>query len=217
MPEIILRKDALSSGIGKYFTGQPCRNGHIAYRYTQSGTCESCINSSSPSSPERHAERLEARQNRAELERVKLELRRDRLRLDQQKVALSQQRIAQRTAAKRTDLVPYRALLHYADVEYFKSVMFALAMEIEPSVALSDLLTNKAPETSGERAIHTFRTFQANHTNLRTLEHSLRDERQRSATDADTLHWRTTMAERDEQDAIALAAQDNGSPERLDA
>jgi hypothetical protein len=27
----------------KYFTGQPCKHGHYAPRYTQSGTCQDCI------------------------------------------------------------------------------------------------------------------------------------------------------------------------------
>lgn len=37
------RKTALALGEIKYFTGAPCRNGHIAPRYTQSGTCAECI------------------------------------------------------------------------------------------------------------------------------------------------------------------------------
>jgi hypothetical protein len=27
-----------------YTTGRPCKNGHYAYRYTQSGTCSKCVN-----------------------------------------------------------------------------------------------------------------------------------------------------------------------------
>ena len=33
-------------GENTYQTGRPCRNGHIAYRYTQSGACVECIKSS---------------------------------------------------------------------------------------------------------------------------------------------------------------------------
>lgn len=38
------RKTAKAAGIGKYFTGRPCKNSHMSYRYTNSGTCAECIN-----------------------------------------------------------------------------------------------------------------------------------------------------------------------------
>lgn len=37
------RKLALAAGVKKYFTGEPCRHGHVAYRYAQSGACSECI------------------------------------------------------------------------------------------------------------------------------------------------------------------------------
>lgn len=37
------RKQAIADGDKKYFTGKPCAKNHLAYRYTQSGTCEACI------------------------------------------------------------------------------------------------------------------------------------------------------------------------------
>lgn len=42
--EIISRAEAKRNGQKTYFTGKPCANDHIAYRYTQSGTCSKCIN-----------------------------------------------------------------------------------------------------------------------------------------------------------------------------
>lgn len=41
--EIITRSDAVAAGLNKYFTGQQCKNGHIDFRYTKSGACQSCI------------------------------------------------------------------------------------------------------------------------------------------------------------------------------
>lgn len=38
------RKDAYDEGETKFFTGKPCKNGHITYRYVQSGSCADCIN-----------------------------------------------------------------------------------------------------------------------------------------------------------------------------
>lgn len=48
---ILTREEARRHGEPKYFTGIPCKNGHVTYRYTQSGTCSACIRSYS-SSPE---------------------------------------------------------------------------------------------------------------------------------------------------------------------
>lgn len=42
--KIINRKEAQALGYNKYFTGVHCRNGHLAERYTASGTCSECIN-----------------------------------------------------------------------------------------------------------------------------------------------------------------------------
>lgn len=41
------RKQAVEAGESKYFTGKPCRNGHVSFRYTQSGTCVDCVSISS--------------------------------------------------------------------------------------------------------------------------------------------------------------------------
>lgn len=40
------RKLAVAAGVKKFFTGEPCKHGHVAYRYTQSGTCSACIRAS---------------------------------------------------------------------------------------------------------------------------------------------------------------------------
>lgn len=41
--EIISRKDAQMRGMNKYFTGKPCINGHVTYRYTTSSVCYDCL------------------------------------------------------------------------------------------------------------------------------------------------------------------------------
>jgi hypothetical protein len=38
------RKEAKLLGHTTYLTGVPCKNGHVAYRYTMSGSCSQCIN-----------------------------------------------------------------------------------------------------------------------------------------------------------------------------
>lgn len=40
------RKEAMSLGLNTFTTGRPCVNGHLAFRYTSSGSCSECINGS---------------------------------------------------------------------------------------------------------------------------------------------------------------------------
>lgn len=37
-----VRLNAARSGITKYYTGKPCKRGHVTYRYTASGMCAEC-------------------------------------------------------------------------------------------------------------------------------------------------------------------------------
>ncbi len=41
---IISKQDAIRIGLKKYFTGKPCKHGHISHRYIQSNSCMECIN-----------------------------------------------------------------------------------------------------------------------------------------------------------------------------
>ena len=40
------RQKALAHGLKKYYTGIPCRNGHLTYRYTASAACAACTHKS---------------------------------------------------------------------------------------------------------------------------------------------------------------------------
>src|SRR5919205_1500981 len=42
MTEIISRDEALARGLKRYFTGKPCRAGHVAERYSGNGGCTEC-------------------------------------------------------------------------------------------------------------------------------------------------------------------------------
>lgn len=41
--DIITRAEARRAGLNRYFTGVPCKNGHVDFRYTASGACKGCI------------------------------------------------------------------------------------------------------------------------------------------------------------------------------
>lgn len=40
----VSRQEAIAAGAARYFTGVPCRNGHVAERYTSNKTCCECGN-----------------------------------------------------------------------------------------------------------------------------------------------------------------------------
>jgi len=40
--KIITREEALKRGLTRYFTGEPCKHGHMAERYTKSSNCVVC-------------------------------------------------------------------------------------------------------------------------------------------------------------------------------
>jgi hypothetical protein len=44
MYEILNRKQAISKGVRHFYTGQPCKHGHLARRYTTNGGCVECVN-----------------------------------------------------------------------------------------------------------------------------------------------------------------------------
>lgn len=43
MQPYITRSEAKLRQLNQYFTGLPCKNGHLTYRYTSSGACSGCI------------------------------------------------------------------------------------------------------------------------------------------------------------------------------
>lgn len=51
-PELVTRDVAFKSGKKRFFTGQPCGEGHIAERYVSNGGCIECVN---PYRQRRHA------------------------------------------------------------------------------------------------------------------------------------------------------------------
>lgn len=41
--EITTRRQAAERGMNRYFTGKPCKHGHIAERYVTSNACVACV------------------------------------------------------------------------------------------------------------------------------------------------------------------------------
>lgn len=44
LPPVISRTAAYKAGLRHYFTGKPCKQGHLAQRYVTNGACLECLN-----------------------------------------------------------------------------------------------------------------------------------------------------------------------------
>lgn len=44
MPKIVTRAYALKNGINRFFTGVPCKRGHVCLRQTSNSQCTECRN-----------------------------------------------------------------------------------------------------------------------------------------------------------------------------
>lgn len=42
-PVVITREDAVNQGLDRYFTGERCKQGHIAQRYVENNRCCECV------------------------------------------------------------------------------------------------------------------------------------------------------------------------------
>lgn len=56
MSDIISRKEALERGLKRYFTGKPCRQGHLAEKATVNGACCKCARVRAQNRREKHPE-----------------------------------------------------------------------------------------------------------------------------------------------------------------
>ena len=158
--DLISRKDAIAKGLGKYFTGSPCRNGHIAERYVQSGTCEECIRESKAIAviPRMRAEilppeRMEIMKSRVNLEQQKLALKSQRLSIEQQKLQMSIERQEERredravkehrSATVKSRLMNVNLLAHPLDYEQIGTIAWAAAFARDPLLRREDVVTGR--------------------------------------------------------------------------
>lgn len=74
--ELISRKEALSLGLARYYTGKPCNRGHIAPRYTSDYSCAECAKILSSNYRARHPDKYKE-QYRAHNERAKQKYKED--------------------------------------------------------------------------------------------------------------------------------------------
>lgn len=64
---IISRKDALAQGLSRYFTGVPCRRGHIAERIASKAACSICVSENDRKFKEDNRHKIRAQENERNL------------------------------------------------------------------------------------------------------------------------------------------------------
>lgn len=65
--DIISRSDAKAKGLARYFTGKPCKHGHVAFRRTINGVCCVCLLAIEKRHRESHREAFRAKWRKATL------------------------------------------------------------------------------------------------------------------------------------------------------
>ena len=56
--DIISRKEAKEQGLNRYFTGKPCKHGHVAERLVANRTCAECFRRSTQAWREANPEKV---------------------------------------------------------------------------------------------------------------------------------------------------------------
>lgn len=77
---IILRREAIASGLSRYFTGKPCKHGHVSERGTSRGQCLECHREWRQSNRDKiNGWRADWRAKRPDLEAAQVARRKERL------------------------------------------------------------------------------------------------------------------------------------------
>lgn len=150
--ELVTRQDAVSKGLGRYFTGKPCKHGHVTQRFTSSSGCIECVHPTFVN--------LEWQQRRA-----------DALQKRQEKE--DQRNIRERLAHVTARMVPIFILLNPEDLAVFRAFALAAAMMHEPTLTQSQIETRYKPKYWGSRLRYTFMCFPGDEPTLRDFQDSL--------------------------------------------
>lgn len=176
MPQIIFRKDAIAQGLSKYFTGKPCSNGHLAERYTTSGTCEGCIRKSTALSlPQTVIEgqivssvdpRLQVINRNLDIKERELALKEKALELRAQNSSLRLQAAdgANERRAKREknlfikeNLITFKMLADEENYDVAVNMVWMAALMRNPEITKADVITGRQLD----RWRHVMRCFPA--------------------------------------------------------
>jgi hypothetical protein len=73
--DIIARQQAREQKLKRYFTGKPCRNGHLSERYVSTGQCKQCVDNHTAAKSPEEQERLRGIRRKWERQKIQSEPR----------------------------------------------------------------------------------------------------------------------------------------------
>lgn len=157
--EITPRQQAIMERKKRYFTGVPCKNGHIAERYTKCSVCVECLHPT-----------FESRSATAVSEDPWFRLR------DERTAAVAERLEArQRNTLARFRMQRIKVVLHDEDLAPFVEMAAYLAIAREPTLSRADVFTKFEPRPRGERmAMYAFKAFSEDAPALHKLAEDLR-------------------------------------------
>lgn len=138
------RTKAIMAAQGTYFTGKPCKNGHVSKRYTQSGSCETCIRTAKTADPAATLARARFQLVRAEALVAQAKLKAESINFQR---ALQKERRERALARKLLKTRPF--LLHLEDETYFSQLVSGLTNVRFPHLQNNDVLAKKASQYQG--------------------------------------------------------------------
>lgn len=106
----ISRNEALAQGLLRFFTGRPCKHGHISQRITSNSVCLECHNVRGQANHYKHYERI--REHKLAKQKLWRDTHKEEVRLQKQEWLRANKAIHQFNSAKR------RAMLKRATVEW---------------------------------------------------------------------------------------------------
>lgn len=146
--QIMTRKEAKSLGLKTYATGKPCINGHVAYRYTQSGSCSSCVVAANSVTTHDTPQRVERNESIAAAHTARVE-------------ALSA-------------LVTVKLFVHPSDVEILRDTVVAVGLARFPALKAHDFRPLHA-KAAGTVTIYEFQCAAEDVEFLRGVQNALHE------------------------------------------
>jgi hypothetical protein len=223
--EIITKQQAIAAGSRHFYTGKPCKYGHLAARYVLNGACMECLHPKLPekstalviSTPgeiipaERYGmtpERIEIQRGKLDIEFRKIELQKQRVQLEAQKLLMrAEDRQQQGERRERRDTVKSKLVevilfVHELDHSSVSLMNWGFAAMRDPRLKLEDLAVRQMPDSR-----FVFRCFPEDKAQIMSAAQNLWDLRQGDFTSEIEERKLAVAAE------LERAALDNGQPE----
>jgi hypothetical protein len=224
--DIITKQQAIAAGSRHFYTGKPCKYGHLAARYVLNGACMECLHPKLPekstalviSTPgeiipaERYGmtpERIEIQRGKLDIEFRKIELQKQRVQLEAQKLLMrAEDRHQQGERRQRRDLVKSKLVdvslyVHPSDHSSVSLMNWGFAAMRDPRLKIEDLAVR---QVSAENRF-VFRCFPEDKAEILRAGGELWDAHHRHLNDEVKERKLAIAAE------LERAALDNGQPE----